>query len=611
MATETTTKTGAGPKPESGRGAKKAAESLGFLAIAGIVLVLANVLGYFWYTRADLTENRIFSLAQGSRRLVSDLDDDLKITVYYTGDLPSEWAAHERYVRDLVQEYEAAGSRVRLRWVDPDDEEEKTEARDAGVIEQNLGAIDTTSMTVVRGFVGIVIEYVGEREVINFGGPSTEGLEYEISSRIQKLVHERLPVGVVSGHGSPSLSEGLGSLRRVLPNYDLREVDLSQEIDRELRALLIVDPSEPFTATELQRINQYVMRGGSLGVFGGGLKLELQGGQFGMGPSASPATTQLDDLLKAWGIEIGSGMVADAQSIRVPMRTQIGFPVFVPFPPVPKIVFDEDVQDHPVTFRVPYAPFFFASPIRVTDRFHELGGVILGRTSEEASWLLTGSSIRLAPRDPNEWRTTIGEERGPFNVLVALTGQLPSAFEGAGAMSSADGQPAETIEAPARSETPVRVLVAGTGSMLRDEFLPRAQEGGQQLTEGLIVALNAVDWLAQDSDLIAVRAKSIDEPLIEVPETLEIGRAAQEEAEAQAEGDQDRAQAARERLKQANEAWDKKKLWYQVLFSAGLPVLIALFGLLRWWRRANKRANLQELRKKLMSARDARAANAR
>lgn len=279
MATDSKNKGAATPKPESGRGARKAAESLGFLGIAAIVLVLANVLGYFWFDRIDLTSNKIFSLADGSERLVSSVEDELKITVYYTADLPSEWAAHERYVRDLVQEYAAAGSQVNLRWVNPDDEDEKTEARDMGVAEQTLGGVNTTSMTVVRGFVGIVIEYVGEREVINFGAPSTEGLEYEISSRIQKLVREPLPVGIVSGHGSPSLTEGLTALRGALPNYDLREVDLSQEIDRELRALLIVDPSEAFSATELQRINQYVMRGGSLGVFGGGLNLQLQGGQ--------------------------------------------------------------------------------------------------------------------------------------------------------------------------------------------------------------------------------------------------------------------------------------------------------------------------------------------
>ncbi|MCZ7686441.1 MAG: GldG family protein [Sandaracinaceae bacterium] len=411
MATPTKKPQGkASPKPEVGKGGAKAAESIGFLAIAAVILVLANVVGYFWFTRVDLTPNRLFTLSDGSRRLVSDLEDELRITVYYTSGLPAPWPGHERQVRDLLGEYESAGSRVTLRWVDPDTEEEKTEARDAGVVEQILGGGDTRSATIVRGFVGIVIEYVGEHQTINFPAPTTEGLEYEVSSRVQQLVREPLPVGLVSGHGSPSLEQGLASLRGALPSYELRSVSLDEEIPQELRALLIVDPTEPFTATELQRINQYVMRGGSLGVFGGVVNLSLQGGMGG--PSATLVDTQLNDLLEPWGVELGQGMVADANCVRIPMRTQFGFPALVPFPPIPRIGFDDDAQDHPVSFRVPSAPFFFTAPITTGDRFHELDGVILGRSSAEASWLLTGSNIGLTPRDPREWSSTMGGSEG-------------------------------------------------------------------------------------------------------------------------------------------------------------------------------------------------------
>ncbi len=603
MATPTKKPQGnASPKPEVGKGGAKAAESIGFLAIAAVILVLANVVGYFWFTRVDLTPNRLFTLSDGSRRLVSDLEDELRITVYYTSGLPAPWPGHERQVRDLLGEYESAGSRVTLRWVDPDTEEEKTEARDAGVVEQILGGGDTRSATIVRGFVGIVIEYVGEHQTINFPAPTTEGLEYEVSSRVQQLVREPLPVGLVSGHGSPSLEQGLSSLRGALPSYELRSVSLDEEIPQELRALLIVDPTEPFTATELQRINQYVMRGGSLGVFGGVVNLSLQGGMGG--PSATLVDTQLNDLLEPWGIELGQGMVADANCVRIPMRTQFGFPALVPFPPIPRIGFDDDAQDHPVSFRVPSAPFFFTAPITTGDRFHELDGVILGRSSAEASWLLTGSNIGLTPRDPREWSSTMGGSEGPHIVLVALEGQLPSAFSGAAAMSSGEGEDAPRIDAPARAEQPVRVLVSGTGTMMRDEFVPRDQEGAQQLTEGLILALNAVDWLAQDADLIAVRAKSIDEPPIEAPELLQQAEAQASAEQAREEGDTEEVADANEELQAATEAWDRKKLWYQILLSAGVPVFVALAGLLWWWVRSNKRNNLQELRKKLKAAKN-------
>ncbi len=593
-------KPGAG-KPQVGKGGAKAAESIGFLAIIAVILVLANIAGYFVSWRQDLTPNRLFTLSDGSERLVADLEDELKITAYYTSGLPAPWPGHEQQVRDLLSEYASAGSHVTLRWVDPDTEEEKTEARDAGVVEQILGGGDTRSATIVRGYVGIVLEYVGEHETINFPAPTTEGLEYEISSRIQQLTREPLPVGIVTGHGSPTLEQGLSSLRGQLASYELRSVDLTEEVPQELRALLIVDPTEPFTATELQRINQYVMRGGSLGVFGGVVNLSLQGGMGG--PSASLTDTHLNELLGPWGIELGQGMVADANCVRIPMRTQFGFPAMVPFPPIPRIAFDELAQEHPVAFRVPSAPFFFTSPITTNDRFEELHGVVLGRSSAEASWLLTGDNIGLTPRDPREWASTMNSEsEGPHTVMVALEGELPSAFAGAAAMSS--GEQGEQIEAPARAEHPVRVLVAGTGTMLRDEFVPRDQEGAAQLTEGLILALNAVDWLAQDADLIAVRAKSIDEPPIEAPELIEQAEAQATAEQARAEGDAEQVEEADEQLQQATEKWDQKKLLYQVLLSAGVPLFVGLGGLIWWWVRSNKRNNLQELRNKLKAAKN-------
>ncbi|MCZ7686440.1 MAG: hypothetical protein M5U28_49860 [Sandaracinaceae bacterium] len=148
------------------------------------------------------------------------------------------------------------------------------------------------------------------------------------------------------------------------------------------------------------------------------------------------------------------------------------------------------------------------------------------------------------------------------------------------------------------------MLVSGTGTMMRDEFVPRDQEGAQQLTEGLILALNAVDWLAQDADLIAVRAKSIDEPPIEAPELLQQAEAQASAEQAREEGDTEEVADANEELQAATEAWDRKKLWYQILLSGGVPVFVALAGLLWWWVRSNKRNNLQELRKKLKAAKN-------
>lgn len=568
--------------PTKGKGTGAAVESITFTLITLVALVLANVAGYYFFERFDLTKNRLYSLSQASERLVSDLEDDMEITAYFTSDLPPPFNATELYVRNILAEYEAASNgHVQVRFVDPDDDEEREAAQRDGVQEVPHQLIENDSVSVQNGYRGLVIRYLGDRKTIPVI-QDTQGLEYEITQAIRLLVREPLPVGVVEGHGSPSPTEGLTTLRGALEHYNLQSVNVSEEIDQNLRALLLVAPTEELSETELRRINQYVMRGGSLGVFGGTMNINIQG----PAPTASSVDTGVNRLLDRWGIEIGSSLVADARCGRVPMRTPIGIPIPVAYPPAPIVLFDDEQQEHPSLFRIPQAPFFFTSPITVDDHFAELHGQVLGRSSEEASWLMTGETIQLEPRDPREWE--IGAEQGPHTVMVAIQGTLPSAFE---AQESSEG----AIEAPAQSEEEVRILVAGSGALLRDEFLPQEARGSGGA--GVALALNAVDWLAGDADLIAIRAKNIEDPALDVPQSL---TSARDDALAAAEeGNEEGVNEAIQRHNEAEDAWENKKLMYRLGITFGLPLVVGLFGLIRWQLRSNQRANLEELRKKL------------
>ena len=98
-----------GSGPAKGKGTAKGIESIGFVTITLVAVVLANVVIHFLPPlRFDMTENRLYSLSQGSERLVSNLEDDMEITAYFTSDLPAPFNATELYVRNLLSEYEAA-----------------------------------------------------------------------------------------------------------------------------------------------------------------------------------------------------------------------------------------------------------------------------------------------------------------------------------------------------------------------------------------------------------------------------------------------------------------------------------------------------------------------
>ncbi len=559
---------------------RAASESLVFLLIVGGILILLNVLAaYFPSPRIDLTANRLFSLADGSRRLASSLEDRLEITAYFTENLPPPFNATERHVRDLLSEYAAASNGdIVVNFVNPDTADKQQAARSDGVQPVAHQKIEEDQVAVVEGYRGIVLTHLDGKKTIPVVQDTT-GLEYTLTSAIKELVGERKPVGVVSGHGSPTLEQGLSSLGSVLQLYDMRPVDASQEIDQSLAALLIVGPKEPFTTDELRRIDQYVMRGGSLGIFGGALAIDLAGSA----PTAQPVSSEVGRLVSAWGVELQSQIVLDAQCSRAPMRGPLGLQVLVPYPPIPVLQLAEEQREHPVMFRLASPMLPFVAPLKVGDAPQGATLTVLG-TSSDDSWAMDGPSIGLEPRDPREWQMTT--TLGPFALMAAIEGKLPSAYTA----GTSDGEGAQ-IQAPPVSETDVRVLVSGTSTFLEDTFMPPPQGGEVQMNAALALALNAIDWLAADSDLIAIRAKTVEEPALDIPDSV---LAAEDTVlTAAEEGDKAGVEDALEERKAAIESWEGKKLAYRWLNTLGIPFFVALFGLLRWRQRANKKKTLK------------------
>jgi ABC-type uncharacterized transport system involved in gliding motility auxiliary subunit len=211
-----------------------------------------------------------------------------------------------------------------------------------------------------------------------------------------------------------------------------------------------------------------------------------------------------------------------------------------------------------------------------------------GRESP-GSWLLEGDSVDLHIREGREWMGTIPADEdlsGPFVLAVALEttaeSPLPSAF--------ASGESSEGALAAAEGSS--HILVVGSSSMLRDEFLgPVDQIPEAELAGAMAFPLNAIDWLAQDSDLIAIRAKTIEEPQLEVPQSV---RDATEAALTSAgEGDEAGMSEAIEQRTEALEAWDSRKARFRWFNTLLIPLAVELFGVIRWQMRQRKRATLK------------------
>ena len=161
-----------------------------------IVIVLINLAGITLFFRADLTGNKIYSISEASREVVSTLSEPLTVNVFFTQNLPAPHNNTERYLHDLLQEYATYANRYfnyRFYDVSPDegDVDEKTRqnqelAKNYGIFPVQIQVIEEDEVKFQKAYMGMVLIHGDIIERIPTI-TSTDGLEYQLTTAIQKL----------------------------------------------------------------------------------------------------------------------------------------------------------------------------------------------------------------------------------------------------------------------------------------------------------------------------------------------------------------------------------------------------------------------------------------
>ncbi|MDY6838273.1 MAG: Gldg family protein [Thermodesulfobacteriota bacterium] len=160
------------------------------------VIVLVNVAGITLFFRWDLTGNKIYSISKASQEVVSTLSEPLTINVFFTKNLPAPHNNTERYLHDLLQEYAIYGNQYfnyRFYDVSPDegdiDEKAKVNqelARNYGIHPVQMQVIEEDEVKFQKAYMGLVLIHGDLIERIP-AITSTDGLEYQVTTAIQKL----------------------------------------------------------------------------------------------------------------------------------------------------------------------------------------------------------------------------------------------------------------------------------------------------------------------------------------------------------------------------------------------------------------------------------------
>ena len=167
-------------------------------------------------------------------------------------------------------------------------------------------------------------------------------LEYKFASTIDKLITDTLPaIGYLLGNGEP-LDFRVYSLIQFLREnfrFGIVRLDSVPVIPAQLNALIMVKPSVKFSDDEKRKLDQFVMRGGSLICMIDNLYSEMDSLQTGRETVAYDRGLNLDDLLFHYGVRMNQDLVEDMQcaSINLVVGMQGGKPQFqlLPWPYYP------------------------------------------------------------------------------------------------------------------------------------------------------------------------------------------------------------------------------------------------------------------------------------
>lgn len=447
---------------------------------AGVILfigicILTNAFSGKIVGRIDLTQNKIYTLSNTTKELVSSLgdrigDDNVNITVYASDKLPAQMQSVIRDTMDVLKDYKTyGGGKIVLSQKNTADDAVAKEANQLGIKEIQFNVVSQEQFQVNKGYLGIAVTYKDAHEVIPFV-QDTNDLEYQITSFIQKLtIKDKKKIGFVTGHGEKSLQADYAGLKTELSkqfdvsdlggaaNTSSKTVSTAFNIPDDMIAIVVAGPSTELNDAEKKTVADFIAKGKSAMFL---VDMDTISPQT---LTASANKNNLADFLKSnYGVTINADVVYDLRS-----NETVNFGNF--FLPYPFWLRAQNANlQSPITSKITAVTMPWASSIVVD------GGKIKEAGFNETDLLKTtkfaGTQDLTAPLMPdnNFSQSNLGEK---------------------------------TLAVSLEKNNGARMIVTGDSDFLTDQFINNSPDN-------LSFAIGSLSWLAQEQSLAGIKIKN-------------------------------------------------------------------------------------------------------
>lgn len=500
------------------------------IAAALFLLIVVNVLSAYVFVRADLTEERRYSVSNATENLLSNLEGEVFIKVYLDGaDLPGGFERLKRAVAETLEEFKTyGGGNINYRFIDPNaisDTAERDELMNALVEKgmQPTNVVDTKNGRRVESliFPYATVQYKDKetdvlllknnqsqtaQEKLN---QSYENVEYELATAIRKLtITEKKRVGLLTEFTKLPPANFAGLITELQSYYDLFILDAKASVTFEgLDAIILPKPDYPVDDSTKLKLDQFIVSGGKALFFVDGLQIDSIGLE---GTYAQPLNSNIEDLLFKYGVRINKNMVKDGASAAV----------------VPMVV--GNMGDKPNVQPIPYRFFplinnFGNSLITknldlVMTKFVSSIDTVQSPGIKKTPLLMTTPYTRVLNAPVlvtfNEARTETEADTyqaGVQTIGYLLEGTFSSLYKNR--LLPTD----ERLKFYPENPRPSKIIVCADGDLIANEInrktgnpMPLGYDKVSQHTFGnMDFVMNAVDYLIDDNGVITARSKEV------------------------------------------------------------------------------------------------------
>ena len=503
------------------------------LTTTGLLIALALLLAInitsdslFKSARLDLTANQLYTLSEGSKNILTKLEEPITLRFYLSEKLATTLPGINSYtvqVKELLEEYQRiAGNKLKLFVIDPEPfSEEEDRAEGYGL--QGIPT-DNTNNTFYFGLAGT--NSTDDEEVIPFFSPNrAEFLEYDITKLIYQLTKpKKQVVGIMSslplqGDATPFAQGGnepwmiLDHIRQL---FEVRNLETNlTEIPKDVDVLMLVHPKN-LSDTTLYAIDQFVLKGGKAIVFVDPYSEADQPPMDKNNPLASlqaPRNSDLTKLFDAWGVELVPNKVVGDLKTAQKVQVRKGASAMVVTYPVWMDLNDDQYFNNKDIVTAKLGNVIMATPGALVKKGEvptEMTPLIA--TDDQAMQIETTKLGFFA--EPDSLARDFKPE-GKFTLAARITGKVKTAFpEGKPKeeQKEDDKSPPPETDKPNLTEAaePINVIIVADTDLLADKFWVRVQNFiGQRIAlpyaNNATLVSNALDNLSGSNDLISVR----------------------------------------------------------------------------------------------------------